>query len=246
LRKIFMLIVAFALMVLLAITSPFGAQADSDGAPCNVPTIVVVDSPQHVVHHDAVTHDEVVHHDAVTHDEVVHHDAVTHVVHHDAVPAGPDLWWNWSPNHTDGPQDYVPDFPTDERGTWQGPHENGGPLQDTYGTFQTGEGNSPFFHREHGTPAVDAYDETVVDQEAYDETVTIVDQPAYDETVTIVDQAAYDETVPAVTHEEDNPNYPCETPKPPQPKPGPPVVIHPVKPTPKHHEPVPVEIEAGL
>lgn len=68
-------------------------------------------------------------------------------------PAGPDLWWNWSPNDTQGPQDYVPDWPTDDRGTWQGPHENGGPMQDTYGTFQTGGGNSPFFHREHGTPA---------------------------------------------------------------------------------------------
>ena len=71
---------------------------------------------------------------------------------------GPDLWWNWSPNDTQGPQDYVPAFPSDDRGTWQGPHENGGPMQDTYGTFQTGGGNSPFFHREHGaliTPATD-------------------------------------------------------------------------------------------
>ena len=71
--------------------------------------------------------------------------------------AGPDLWWNWSPNHSTGPQDYRPSFPTDERGTWQGPHENGGPMQDTYGTFQTGGGNSPFFHREHGTPGTDGY-----------------------------------------------------------------------------------------
>jgi LPXTG-motif cell wall-anchored protein len=63
----------------------------------------------------------------------------------------PDLWWNWSPNHAQGPQDYVPAFPNDARGTWQGPHENGGPMQDTYGTFQTGGGNSPFFHREEGT-----------------------------------------------------------------------------------------------
>ncbi len=63
----------------------------------------------------------------------------------------PDLWWNWSPNNAQGPQDYVPAFPSDDRGTWQGPHENGGPLQDTFGTFQTGGGNSPFFHREQGT-----------------------------------------------------------------------------------------------
>jgi hypothetical protein len=247
LRKIIILIASLALVLLIAVVSPFGsAQADSDGAPCNVPTITVVDSPAHVVHHDAVTHDEVVHHDAVTHTEVIHHDAVTHVVHHDAVPAGPDLWWNWAPNHTDGPQDYVPDFPTDDRGTWEGPHENGGPLQDTYGTFQTGGGNSPFFHREHGKAAVAAYDEIVVDQPAYDETITVIDQPAYDETVTIVDQEAYDENVPAVTHEEDNPNYPCENPPPTD-------VNHPTKHAPgttlqpKPEAPaVPTEVEAGL
>lgn len=69
--------------------------------------------------------------------------------------AGPDLWWNWSPNNSTGPQDYTPAFPDDERGTWQGPHENGGPTEDTYGTFQAGGGNSPFFHRDHGTPGTD-------------------------------------------------------------------------------------------
>lgn len=127
---------------------------------------------------------ETIHHDAVTH--VVHHDAVTHTVHHEAVPAGPDLWWNWSPNNTQEPQDYEPAFPVDARGTWQGPHENGGPDQDTYGTFNSSNensGNSSWFHREHGTPAVDAYDEVVVDQEAYDELV--VDEEAYDEIIFI-------------------------------------------------------------
>jgi LPXTG-motif cell wall-anchored protein len=125
---------------------------------------------------------ETINHPAVTH--VVHHDAVTHVVHHAAVPATPDLWWNWSPNDTQGPQDYVPAFPTDTRGTWQGPHENGGPDQDTYGTFNSSNansGNSSWFHREHGTAEVPAYDETVVDHPAYDETV--VDHPAWTETV---------------------------------------------------------------
>lgn len=190
------------------------------------------------IHHDAVTH--VVHHDAITH--VVHHEAVTHIVHHDAVPAGPDLWWNWSPNDTHGPQDYEPAFPVDERGTWQGPHENGGPDQDTYGTFNVSNehsGNSSWFHREHGTPAVDAYDEVVVDQEAYDETV--VDQEAYDEIV--IDQAAYDEVVhhPAVTCP-DKPKPPVDTPpvnkpKPPVEKPNAPV---------KHTLAVPTSIDAGL
>jgi hypothetical protein len=98
--------------------------------------------------------------------ETIEHPAVTHVVHHDAVPS---QWWNWSPNDTKGPQDYEPAFPTDERGTWQGPHTNGGP--DGTGTFNVSNensGNSSWFHREPGTAA---FDEVVVDHEAYTETV---------------------------------------------------------------------------
>jgi len=183
LKKIIIGLIALVL-VAVGIGYAFGgtANASEGDQPC-VPS----DAYDEVIHHDAVTH--VVHHDAVTH--VVHHDAVTHVVHHDAVPAGPNLWWNWSPNHHQGPFDGPPAFPVDDRGTWEGPHENGGPSQDTFGTFQQGEGHGSWFHREHGTPGVDAYDETVVDQEAYDETV--VDSEAYDETV--VDQEAYDEVI---------------------------------------------------
>lgn len=215
-RKSYIWIVVAAVLVALGLGAFISkASASETCVPQDAFTETIHhDAVTHVVHHDAITH--VVHHDAVTH--IVHHDAVTHTVHHDAVPAGPDLWWNWAPNHDQGPQDYVPDFPSDPRGTWEGPHENGGPMQDTYGTFQTGGGNSPFFHREHGTPGQDAYDEVVVDQEAYDETVvdqeaydeTVVDQEAYDETVT--DQEAYDEIIkhPAVT---------CNTP------PEPPVVV---------------------
>lgn len=233
-----MLIVALALVLLLAILSPFGsAQADSDGAPCDQPTITVVDSPEHIVHHDAVTHDEVVHHDAVTH--VVHHDAVTH---EETVVDSPAIWANWAPNDTQGPQDYVPVWPTDARGTWI-LHDQGIPPghEGPDGVYQQGGGNSPWFYRQNEV----SHTETVVDTPAYDETV--VDQEAYDETVTIVDTPAYDETVPAVTHEEDNPNYPCDSPQPPEPKPGPPTVIHKDNPAPKQEkQDVPVVIEAGL
>ena len=45
----------------------------------------------------------------------------------------------------------MPAFPTDARGTWQGPHENGGPTQDTGRQLPDRGGNSPFFHREQGT-----------------------------------------------------------------------------------------------
>lgn len=68
------------------------------------------------------------------------------------IPGEPSQWWNWSPNHSQGPQDYEPNWPEDERGTWQGPHTNGGP--DGEGTFNVSNGNSgnsSWFHREPGT-----------------------------------------------------------------------------------------------
>ena len=70
----------------------------------------------------------------------------------EVVPGEPSLWWNWSPNKDQGPFDGPPAFPTDERGTWQGPHNEGGPGQDQVGTFQQGNGHGSWFHREAGTP----------------------------------------------------------------------------------------------
>lgn len=95
--------------------------------------------------------------------ETIEHPAVTH---EETVEGTPDLWWNWSPNHQQGPFDGPPAFPVDERGTWQGPHENGGPSPDTYGTFQQGNGHGSWFHREHGTPDTVT---TVIDEEAWTE-----------------------------------------------------------------------------
>ena len=97
-------------------------------------------------------------------DETVHHAAVTHIVHHNAVPG---QWWNWSPDKNTGPFTGPPAFPTDPRGRWHGPHANGGPKGT--GTYQTGKpGHGDWFHRAPGTPASD---DTVIDKEAYDETV---------------------------------------------------------------------------
>lgn len=69
----------------------------------------------------------------------------------EVVPGTPSQWWNWSPNNNQEPFEGPPDFPTDDRGTWQGPHTEGGPGQDQTGTFQAGEGNSDWFHREAAT-----------------------------------------------------------------------------------------------
>lgn len=134
--------------------------------------------------------------DKPAYDEVVHHPAV--VKHHETVPS---QWWNWSPNHTKGPQDYVPAFPTDSRGTWQGPHTNGGPRQDTYGTFQTGKpGNSDWFHRNRAVPAWDEVITPAWDETIHHPAVThVVHHPAV---TTTVHHNAVTHVVhhPAVTH----------------------------------------------
>lgn len=65
---------------------------------------------------------------------------------YDEVVAG--RWWNFSPNKSRKPFNGPPAFPTDPRGTWQGPHTNGGPSKDKVGTFQQGKGHGSWFHRE--------------------------------------------------------------------------------------------------
>lgn len=73
--------------------------------------------------------------------------------HDEVVPGTPSKWWNWSPNKDQGPFEGPPAFPEDERGTWQGPHTEGGPGQDQVGTYQAsnGQGNSDWFHRQAAT-----------------------------------------------------------------------------------------------
>lgn len=71
----------------------------------------------------------------------------------EVVPGTPSQWWNWSPNDNQEPFDGPPAFPDDERGTWQGPHTEGGPGQDLVGTYQASDANgrSDWFHREPAT-----------------------------------------------------------------------------------------------
>lgn len=134
--------------------------------------------------------------------EEVVHPAVTEVVHHEAVTeTTPAVWANWQPNNTQGPQDYVPVWPSDERGSWI-VHEQGIPPGHAGpdGVYQQGGGNSPFFYRQA--------EAVVVIEEAYDETVVVEE-----EWVESVEH-------PAVTHEEFI-NVPCfeEPPAPPVVKP---------------------------
>lgn len=120
---------------------------------------------------------EYVDHPAVTHEEtitVVDEEAWT-----ETIPGTPDLWWNFSPNDHSGPFDGPPSFPDDDRGTWQGPHESGGPSEGTYGTFQQGNGHGSWFHREQGTP-----EQTIDHPEvSHEETITVTDVEAWTEEI---------------------------------------------------------------
>lgn len=92
----------------------------------------------------------------------------------------PGSWWSWSPNSDQGPFDGPPSFPTDERGTWQGPHENGGPGPDEEGTYNTSNGNSgnaSWVHRGPKIEVVHPEQSHLVHHEAVTRTETVVDVP---------------------------------------------------------------------
>lgn len=161
------IVIAAVVLLIAAVMSitTLNANATNDPEPC-VPS----DAWTETIEHPEVSHEETV--------VVVDEEAWTETIEHEATP---DLWWNWSPNHQQGPFEGPPNFPTDERGTWQGPHENGGPSQDTYGTFQQGNGNGSWFHREHGE---EAWTETIEHPEvSHTEVIVIVDEEAWTEVI---------------------------------------------------------------
>ena len=111
---------------------------------------------------DSTQGDECVPSEAYSETTYIEHPAVTH---EETVPGA---WWNWSPNQDQGPFEGPPSFPTDARGTWQGPHIEGGPDQELTGTFNSSHGNSgnaSWFHR--ALPTV----ETVEDEAASTEEI---------------------------------------------------------------------------
>lgn len=132
-----------------------------------------------------------------------------------AVEAVPAQWWVWSPNKDQGPFDGPPAFPTDPRGTWQGPKTNGGPQQDVTGTFHNGSGHGDWFHREAGVEAKPAVynDVKVIDVAAKDavEEVSHIDRvlvsPMVEEKT---EQVLVSPEVPAGPPCEEKPEVPVE------------------------------------
>jgi hypothetical protein len=114
-----------------------------------------------------------------------------------AQDAIPGQWWNFAPNHGQGPLEGTPAFPADERGTWEGPHTDGGP--DGEGTYQAGDGHGSWFHREPGTPAVEevSHVETVHHDATYKTVEVPCDNPPKPEPV--VQSDSTDECVDADT-----------------------------------------------
>lgn len=134
---------------------------------------------------------------------IIDSEAWTEEIHHDAVTETVDaVWANWAPNNTQGPQDYMPVWPTDERGTWilhdHLPTGHEGPD----GVYQVGQGNSPWFYRQAGS--------VVVIEEAWTE---YVEHPEVSHTETI--EVECPEQPPVVCDEGSVPSagggcYPCE------------------------------------
>lgn len=168
----------------------------------------------HIVHHDAVTHvvhhpevSHIVHHEAIV--TIVHHEAVTHIEHHEAVTheeTVPGNRYKWNPKRPVDESETPGTNPHNDPDHWQLDHKgyDGSPLEQY---IQEGHGNggnnaSWFWWTAEVITIVDveAYDETVVDEPAWDEEVitpawdeTVVDVEAWDETVT--DEPAHDEIV---------------------------------------------------
>ena len=99
---------------------------------------------------------------------------VDHAAYDEVIPGTPGQWWNWSPNRSQDPFVGPPAFATDSRGTWQGPHTEGGP--DGIGTYQVGQGNGSWFHREAGTPDTTVHHDAVTHTVHHD--AVTVDHPA--------------------------------------------------------------------
>ena len=122
-----------------------------------------------------------------TPEKTIEHPAVTETVEHPAVTetrtvvVSPGVWANWAPNDTQGPQDYEPIWPIDERGTWI-LHDKlpEGHADGADGVYKQGNGNSPYFYRQAPVTRT----ETVVVKEAWTEVKVI--------------KEAWTEVVPAV------------------------------------------------
>jgi LPXTG-motif cell wall-anchored protein len=118
-------------------------------------------------------------------EQVIHHDAVTHEVIVIDVEAVSGFWQNFQPNHSQATFIGPPSYPTDTRGTWGAKKVNGGPQQDASGVYSNGNpakgGN--WFYRQQDV-AEESHTEIIVDEEAYDEIIPAITHEECDEGTT--------------------------------------------------------------
>lgn len=156
------------------------------------------DAVTHTVNHDEEFHYETVNHPEESHMETVHHDEVGHTVHHEA-----EGYYNTihhdAVTHTE--LHYFCRRCGADMGYTQASinahllyHENLGESISYY-QKETEVVDQPAYDEQVWVETKAAWDEYVIDQEAWDEQVKVVDKAAWSEQVKVVDKEAWTETV---------------------------------------------------
>jgi hypothetical protein len=132
-----------------------------------------------------------------------------------------EVWANWSPNHTEGPQDYTPIWPEDSRGTWHVHDKIPGGHEGPDGVYQRdnpGNGNSDWFYRQNAQP-----EKVVVITEGTPEIPAVPGTPAIPAVTQTINHPAVvcdsdepETETPEVTNEPEN-ETPVSVPQPPKP-----------------------------
>lgn len=165
------------------------------------------ESHYETVHHDAVTHTvehpeeshiETVNHPEESHMETIHHDEVGHTVHHEA-----EGYYNTihhdAVTHTEvkivcAKCGAIIDNDQDSVNAHLLYHENLGESIRYY-EKEVEIVDQPAYDEQVWVETKAAWDEYVIDQEAWDEQVKVVDKAAWSEQVKVVDKEAWTETV---------------------------------------------------
>lgn len=134
------------------------------------------ESHMETVHHEEVGH--TVHHEAEGYYNTIHHDAVTHTeVHYFCRNCGADMGMT---------QESILEHVYDHADRGESIH---------YGSKEIEIVDQPAYDEQVWVETKAAWDEYVIDQEAWDEQVKVVDKAAWSEQVKVVDKEAWTETV---------------------------------------------------
>lgn len=156
------------------------------------------DAVTHTVNHDEEFHYETVNHPEESHMETIHHEEVGHTVHHEA-----EGYYNTihheEVSHTElhficrncGADMGMTQESVDAHLLY---HENLGESIH-YGEEEVKVVDQPAYDEQVWVETKAAWDEYVIDQEAWDEQVKVVDKEAWSEQVKVVDKKAWTETI---------------------------------------------------